>query len=726
MEMAGEAIEAHLASGDLKEAWHALKAWYRHTTGRPMKPSREDMSAVEQEYSALFSARPSPGDPIPVTVSPSPVADQPPDEAEIACAVRRLHNGRAPGPSRIRAEDLKEFLRRAERKDTPDPTAWNSLVLLVQTVFSTGEIPDRMAWGILVFVPKSSGGVRGIGLLEVIWKLCTSIVDARLKASIPIHDSLHGFRSQRGTGTAILELILQMQLSEIQNRPLFLIFLDLKKAYDTLDRERTLEILEKYGVGPNLIRLLRNFWNKLLVVARQSGYHSSPFSVRRGVTQGDVISPTIFNIVVDAVVRYWLQRTSLAASQDTSDQSQLEVSAAYYADDGVLCSHDSDQLQSGLDLFVELFERVGLQTNADKTKAMTCLSNCLHSHLSSAAYKRRFDGGPTYSIRKRRKVQCEKCGKDMQICHLPHHLLHSHNIYHDVSAAGSVAISLGRAPPCYTISMPRHDMHVLCPIDSCPAHVSDRFGLRRHFMFHHPASTLCILEEGLLPKCEFCRMHIPLTSVSTHSLTAICRQGTAYRQKEILLQTARYAREATFSVRNLPLEMVSSFSYLGRPVTTHCDDWTALHKNLAKARTRWALISRVLARERASPKVSAMFYKAAVQTVLLYGCETWSLTSRMLNVLESFHHRVARKLTRRFPYYLRLADIWIYPSISETLEQAGMYTMQEYISRRHQYILPYSETRPILQACLQAGRGSFPNRRFWWDPPYSKMEMEMG
>jgi hypothetical protein len=121
-----------------------------------------------------------------------------------------------------------------------------------------------------------------------------------------------------------------------------------------------------------------------------------------------------------------------------------------------------------------------------------------------------------------------------------------------------------------------------------------------------------------------------------------------------------------------------------------------------------------------------MFYKAAVQTVLLYGCETWSLTSRMLNVLDSFHHRVARKLTRRFPYYLRLADIWIYPSISETLEQAGMYTMQEYISRRRQYILPYSETRPILQACLQAGRGSFPNRRFWWDPPYSKMEMEMG
>jgi hypothetical protein len=344
----------------------------------------------------------------------------------------------------------------------------------------------------------------------------------------------------------------------------------------------------------------------------------------------------------------------------------------------------------------------------------------VHSHLSSAAYKRRFDSGPTYSIRKRRKIQCERCGTEMQARHLPNHLLHSHNIYHDVSAAGSVAMSLGRAPPHYTISMPRTDMRVTCPVDGCPAHVCDRFGLRRHFMFRHPSSTLIILEEGLLPKCEFCRMHIPLASVRTHSSTALCRQGTALRQKEARLQENRHAREVVFSVHSIPLESVSSSSYLGRPVTTHCDDWTALHKNLTKARKRWALISRVLARERANPKVSAMFYKAAVQAVLLYGCETWSITSRMLDVLDSFHHRVARKLTRRFPYYLRLADLWVYPSISDTLEQAGMLTIQEYISRRRQYIIPYSKTRPILTACLQAGRGSIPNRRFWWDPPYFK------
>ena len=122
---------------------------------------------------------------------------------------------------------------------------------------------------------------------------------------------------------------------------------------------------------------------------------------------------------------------------------------------------------------------------------------------------------------------------DIQARHLSTHLLHSHNIYHDASAAGSVAILLGRAPPHYTISMPRSDMHVTCPVDSCPAHVSDWFGLRRHFMFRHPTSTLIILEEGLLPKCEFCRMHIPLASVGTHSLTALCHQGLALDRKRL-------------------------------------------------------------------------------------------------------------------------------------------------------------------------------------------------
>ena len=81
-----------------------------------------------------------------------------------------------------------------------------------------------------------------------------------------------------------------------------MIFLDLTKAYGTLDRSRILEILEGYGVGPRARRLLRTYWGKSTMVARAGRYYGTGFKGGRGVTQGEPLSPTIFNVVVDAVV----------------------------------------------------------------------------------------------------------------------------------------------------------------------------------------------------------------------------------------------------------------------------------------------------------------------------------------------------------------------------------------------------------------------------------------
>ena len=93
---------------------------------------------------------------------------------------------------------------------------------------------------------------------------------------------------------------------------LYEIFLDLHKAYDALDRDRCLDILAAYGVGPWAIRLLRRYWNRHMMVARAGGYYCAPFKGFRGVTQGDPLSPTIFNVVVDAVLCHWV--TVVAAS----------------------------------------------------------------------------------------------------------------------------------------------------------------------------------------------------------------------------------------------------------------------------------------------------------------------------------------------------------------------------------------------------------------------------
>jgi hypothetical protein len=66
-----------------------------------------------------------------------------------------------------------------------------------------------------------------------------------------------------------------------------------------------LDILEGYGIGPRMLHLLWSYWTQQEVVAQQSGYYGEPFEVGHGVTQGDVISPTIFNVIVDVVLCHW-------------------------------------------------------------------------------------------------------------------------------------------------------------------------------------------------------------------------------------------------------------------------------------------------------------------------------------------------------------------------------------------------------------------------------------
>ena len=94
--------------------------------------------------------------------------------------------------------------------------------------------------------------MRGIGLLEVVWKLIEAIIDTRVRSKVTLHDCLHGFTARRGTGTAIIEAKLQQELAGIRKQPLFQVYLDLKKAYDTIDRPRLLQTFEEYGMGPNL------------------------------------------------------------------------------------------------------------------------------------------------------------------------------------------------------------------------------------------------------------------------------------------------------------------------------------------------------------------------------------------------------------------------------------------------------------------------------------------
>ncbi len=85
-----------------------------------------------------------------------------------------------------------------------------------------------------MLIPKGGGNYHGIAILGPIWKVIESIVDWQLNV-FEFNDSLLGFQSGRGTGTTITEDKLTQQLSFLEQEPWYMAFIDLKKAFDTME-----------------------------------------------------------------------------------------------------------------------------------------------------------------------------------------------------------------------------------------------------------------------------------------------------------------------------------------------------------------------------------------------------------------------------------------------------------------------------------------------------------
>ena len=203
-----------------------------------------------------------------------------------------------------------------------------------------------------------------------------------------------GFRAGRGTGTATLESKLLQQLTDMREEVLYVIFLDLTKVFEALDWSRCLDILEGYGVGPSARWLLKTYWRRLTMVAREGGYYGEAFKGARGVTQGDLLSPTIFNVVVDAVFRHWIEGLVVETVEkgETGREGRHQL-AVFYTNDEMVVSSEPAWLQGAFSALVAIFDRVGLQTKVDRTVRMAC-QPCWagNGNRTAEGYRRRMTG----------------------------------------------------------------------------------------------------------------------------------------------------------------------------------------------------------------------------------------------------------------------------------------------------------------------------------------------
>jgi hypothetical protein len=109
-----------------------------------------------------------------------------------------------------------------------------------------------------------------------------------------------------------------------------------------------------------------------------------------------------------------------------------------------------------------------------------------------------------------------------------------------------------------------------------------------------------------------------------HYETAICKDRVARKVQYAASKHAHLALQQSFTAYDAELERVEVFKYLGRLLTYDNNDAQAVKGNLKKARGVWARLSCMIRAENASPHACGIFYKTTMQSILLFGSETWN------------------------------------------------------------------------------------------------------
>ena len=190
--------------------------------------------------------------------------------------------------------------------------------------------------------------------------------------------------------------------------------MDLKRAYDAMDRGRCLKILRNVGIGEKTLRLFSRFWRESQMVCRAAGFYGTLFKARRSVTQGGHLLLTIFNLIVNVIVCEWEQQLT---KKGLVFDNVRRLFACFYANNGLLTACKPGHLQLAFNFLIALFDRVNLQTNTLKTEFMVFLSGRIRTCMSEEAFCSVMDPLARGS-KKGQRVRCKLCHKEFSASYL--------------------------------------------------------------------------------------------------------------------------------------------------------------------------------------------------------------------------------------------------------------------------------------------------------------------